>query len=43
MTTSMTWVRGPRSTFELPIFEETHNRALRDRLRALCIIAKFAR
>src|SRR6516164_7252722 len=28
MTTSMTWVRGPRSTFKLPIFEETHNRAL---------------
>jgi hypothetical protein len=28
MTASMTWVRGLRSTFELPIFEETHNRAL---------------
>ena len=43
MTTLMTWVRGPRSTFKLPIFEETHNRALRDWVRALCITAKFAR
>ena len=26
----MTWVRGPRLTFKLPIFEETHDRVPRD-------------
>ena len=29
----MTWVRGPPSTFELPIFEETHDLAPRDSVR----------
>src|SRR5215472_18465652 len=42
MTTSMTWVRDPRSTFELPISEETQDRAARLGAIRLRITAKIA-